>query len=152
LFSRVRRFTPVVCKTPIATTAIREMISAYSIRACRDHSPTQPVFVPDSLGQTAPVRRLPLIVVVAGLLTACGGSAKISTATGGSFRAYLTGNSVTVVFGATVHDAHNINQAYRRFKGSNVGIDDVLFQQGNAVMLWHLRPGADLTGITDCLK
>jgi hypothetical protein len=34
-----------------------------------------------------------------------------------------------------------------------VGIDDVLRQQGNAVMLWHQHPSdADLATITDCLK
>jgi hypothetical protein len=34
-----------------------------------------------------------------------------------------------------------------------VGIDDVLRQQQNAVMLWHEHPSdADLSEITGCLK
>ena len=50
-------------------------------------------------------------------------------------------------------DADNIDQAYRRFHAKNVGIDDVLREQGNAVMLWHAHPAdADLARITGCLK
>jgi hypothetical protein len=76
-----------------------------------------------------------------------------STATGGAFQAVLSDNSVTVVFGATVADANNINDAYHRFRGKNVGIDDVLRQQSNAVMLWHTHPlAADLSIVTACLK
>ena len=75
------------------------------------------------------------------------------TATGGAFRARLPDNFVTVVFGATVADADNINDAYHRFKGKNVGIDDVLNQQGNVLMLWHLHPqDVDLNFVTACLK
>jgi hypothetical protein len=76
-----------------------------------------------------------------------------STATGGAFHASLADNSVTVVFGVTVADANNINDAYHRFKGKNVGINDVLRQQANAVMLWHAHPlAADLSIVTACLK
>ena len=76
-----------------------------------------------------------------------------STATGGSFKTFLQDNDVTVVFGANEGDAANLDQAYRRFHAENVGIDDVLFTQGNAVMLWHLHPSdADRSAITDCLK
>jgi len=64
-----------------------------------------------------------------------------TTATGGAVKAHLADNSVTVVFGATTADADNINQAYHRFHSQNVGIDDVLRQQGNVVMLWHKHPG-----------
>jgi hypothetical protein len=50
-------------------------------------------------------------------------------------------------------DADNIDQAYRRFKASNVGIDDVLRRQENALMLWHVHPqDNDLSIITGCLK
>jgi DNA repair protein RadC len=60
---------------------------------------------------------------------------------------------VTMVFGETLVDADNINEAYHRFRSKNVGIDDVLRQQQNAVMLWHEHPSdADLSTITDCLK
>lgn len=75
------------------------------------------------------------------------------SATGGAYRAALNGNRVTVSFGATLEDAGNIDQAYRRFHAKNVGIDDVLRTQGNAVMLWHVHPtDADIATITGCLK
>jgi hypothetical protein len=124
------------------------------------------------------VGRLLLLLLIVGVLSACGASGQIyaaaktrsclaahgarigpasddlvaSTATGGAFRAYLVGNFVTVVFGATVADAKNVDDAYRRFAAKNVGIDDVLFRQGNAVMLWHLQPQSDVSGVSDCLK
>ena len=76
-----------------------------------------------------------------------------STATGGSIKAHLAGNFVTVVFGATVADANNIQQAYTQFAGKNVGLADVLRQQANAVMLWHEHPSdADLALVKGCLK
>jgi hypothetical protein len=76
-----------------------------------------------------------------------------STSTGGAFRARFADNAVTVVFGATVNDANNINDAYHKFSGKNVGLDDVLRQQSNVVMLWHLHPlDADITAVTTCLK
>jgi len=76
-----------------------------------------------------------------------------TTATGGALRAHLADNDVTVVFGATTADADNINQAYHRFHSQNVGIDDVLRQQGNVVMLWHQHPSdADAARITACLE
>ena len=126
------------------------------------------------------MRRSPLILlsfVVA--LAACGSSAKTytvsktrlclaahgativtpsddivaSTATGGAFRARFADNFVTVVFGATVADANNINDAYHRFRGKNVGINDVLSQNGNAVMLWHAHPqSVDQDAVSSCLK
>jgi hypothetical protein len=125
------------------------------------------------------VKRLPLLLLVVLALAACGPGAKTytasktrlclaahgarigvpfgdivaSTATGGAFRAQLTDNFVTVVFGASIGDANNINDAYHHFTGKNVGINDVLRQQGNAVMLWHEHPqAADLSFITACLK
>jgi len=76
-----------------------------------------------------------------------------TTSTGGAFRAHLGQNFVTMVFGQTLVDADNINEAYHRFRSKNVGIDDVLRQQQNAVMLWHEHPSdADLSTITGCLK
>ena len=83
--------------------------------------------------------RLLLLLLIVGVLSACGASGQIyaaaktrsclaahgarigpasddlvaSTATGGAFRAYLVGNFVTVVFGATVADAKNVDDAYR---------------------------------------
>jgi hypothetical protein len=76
-----------------------------------------------------------------------------STATGGAIRAQLPDNFVTIVFGQTIHDADNIAQAYVHFHAKNVGIEDVLHQQGNAVMLWHQHPSEeDLGEVTGCLK
>ena len=75
------------------------------------------------------------------------------SATGGSFRAQLPHNRVTISFGLTTGDADNIDQAYRTFHAKNVGIEDVLRQQDNAVMLWRFHPSdADVKTVTDCLK
>jgi hypothetical protein len=76
-----------------------------------------------------------------------------TTATGGAVRVRLRDNAMTLVFGQTQGDADNIDAAYRRFHASNVGIDDVLRQQGNAVMLWQQHPSdSDLATVTGCLK
>jgi hypothetical protein len=76
-----------------------------------------------------------------------------TTATGGALKANLVRNFVTIVFGATAADADNINQAYHRFSSSNVGVDDILRQQDNVVMLWHEHPSDhDLALVTSCLK
>ena len=75
------------------------------------------------------------------------------SATGGAFRAEFKDNRVTISFGLTNGDADNISQAYQTFHAKNVGIADVLRQQGNAVMLWRLHPSdADIKSVTDCLK
>ena len=75
------------------------------------------------------------------------------SATGGAFRVTLPHNHVTVSFGLTLDDASNIDQAYRRFHAANVGIDDVLRRQENAVMLWQSHPSADdIATVTGCLK
>lgn len=76
-----------------------------------------------------------------------------NSATGGAFTVQLVDNRVTVSFGETLTDADNIDQAYLRFKANNVGLDDVLRRQANALMLWHLHPeDTDLTTVTGCLK
>jgi hypothetical protein len=76
-----------------------------------------------------------------------------NSATGGAFHVAVAGNDVTVSFGETVGDADNLDQAYRRFRAKNVGIEDVLRRQGNAVMLWHEHPqDTQLGTITSCLK
>ena len=77
--------------------------------------------------------------------------ARYSTA--GAFRAHLGKNFVTVVFSESVELADGVNDAYHRFHARNVGIEDVLRQQGNVVMLWHEHPSdADQAKITDCLR
>lgn len=76
-----------------------------------------------------------------------------TTATGGAVKAQLPLNFVTIVFGETASDADNIDEAYRRFHAKNVGIDDVLREDQNAVMLWHQHPAdAEVAEITACLK
>lgn len=76
-----------------------------------------------------------------------------NSATGGAFRVAVAGNQVTVSFGETVGDADNLDDAYRRFRAKNVGIEDVLRRQGNAIMLWHEHPeDTQLGTVTSCLK
>jgi hypothetical protein len=76
-----------------------------------------------------------------------------STATGGAVKIHTHDNFLTLVFGKTVDDGNNIADAYRRFAAQNVGVNDVLIQNQNAVMLWHThwsQPDLDL--IAGCLK
>jgi hypothetical protein len=76
-----------------------------------------------------------------------------NSAKGGAFAVQLVDNRVTVSFGETMADADNIELAYRRFAAPNVGVDDVLRRQSNALMLWHVHPqDNDLATITGCLK
>jgi hypothetical protein len=76
-----------------------------------------------------------------------------NSATGGAFTVQLVDNRVTVSFGETGADADNIDQAYRHFKSTNIGLDDVLRRQGNALMLWHVHPqDNDIATISGCLK
>lgn len=76
-----------------------------------------------------------------------------NSATGGAFSVKLKDNRATVSFGETTTDGNNIADAYRRFHARNVGINDVLLEQQNAVILWHEHPSdADIAAITDCLK
>lgn len=125
------------------------------------------------------MKRLGLIAGLCALLVACGSGSRAlylekpsqaclakkgfrishrvdfvaSTATGGSFKTFLPANNVTVVFGDTESDAANLDQAYRRFHAENVGIDDVLYQDRNAVMLWHFHPSDDdRATVTGCLS
>jgi hypothetical protein len=75
------------------------------------------------------------------------------TSTGGAMQVRLRDNVLTLVFGATVDDADAINDAYQRFHNENVGIADVLRQQGNAVMLWRAHPSnEDVAAVAGCLK
>jgi hypothetical protein len=76
-----------------------------------------------------------------------------STATGGAFKARVRDNSVTIAFGSTEADATDVSDAYRRFRGRNIGINDVLHQQNNVVMLWRSHPSdSSLARITGCLR
>ncbi len=76
-----------------------------------------------------------------------------TTATGGAAQAHFDTNFVTLVFSDTIDKADNINQIYHRVRSKNVGIEDVLRQDQNVVMLWHAHPSdADLARVTACLK
>jgi hypothetical protein len=75
-----------------------------------------------------------------------------STATGGALRLRLQHNAVTLVFGETVEDADNINDAYHRFHAKNVGIEAVIRQDRNAVLLFRQHPtDTDLSTVQGCL-
>ena len=67
-----------------------------------------------------------------------------STATGGAFHVATAENAATVVFGETIDDANNINAAYHRFRAKNVGVDDVIAQERNVVMLFRVHPSDPL--------
>jgi hypothetical protein len=77
-----------------------------------------------------------------------------STALGGAVRADLPGtNAVTIAFALDKDETERIADAYRRFRGANIGIEDVLRPQRNAVLLWKEHPSpAQETLITDCLR
>jgi hypothetical protein len=76
-----------------------------------------------------------------------------STASGGAVRVRLSDNAVTLLFGQGPDEASNLADAYRRFHAKNVGVEDVLQTQGNAVLLWQIHPSAaDDSKVKDCLK
>jgi hypothetical protein len=76
-----------------------------------------------------------------------------STALGGAFRVHFADTAVTVAFGSNPKNAVGLDQAYRNVHAHNVGIDDVLRTQGNAVMLWQSHPSdSQVNSILDCLK
>jgi hypothetical protein len=76
-----------------------------------------------------------------------------STASGGAMRMHLADNDVTVLFGANDQEASNLADAYRRFHAKNVGIEDILRTDHNAVMLWQFHPSdADASAVSSCLK
>jgi hypothetical protein len=76
-----------------------------------------------------------------------------STASSGAMRVRLSDNAVTILFGASEDEANNLADAYRRFHAKNVGVEDILRTQNNAVLLWQLHPSAaDENSIHGCLK
>ena len=76
-----------------------------------------------------------------------------SNALGGAITVRLLGNQVTISFAEDRQEAERIVRAYQRFKGANIGLDDVLRPTHNAVVLWRSHPSdtAEQT-IRDCLK
>jgi hypothetical protein len=76
-----------------------------------------------------------------------------STALGGAFNVKLTGNQVTLAFAEDRKEAARIVRAYRRFRGKNIGLPDVLRPTHNVVALWEAHPsGTALQTIQECLK
>ncbi len=76
-----------------------------------------------------------------------------TTAEGGSVAARFPDNEVTVSFGVDRDGAEQIVRRYQRFRGKNIGLEDVLHAKGNAVMLWALHPlDSYVATIEGCLK
>jgi hypothetical protein len=76
-----------------------------------------------------------------------------STAEGGAFTVRFKDNLVTISFGLDRAGAEGTVRGYERFRGKNIGIEDVLKAKGNAVMLWALHPADTyLQTIEACLK
>ena len=78
-----------------------------------------------------------------------------TSAVGGSFKANLGDNYVTLVFGTDEGSGQNLADAYQKFAFPNVrsGLPDVLRRYNNAVTLWHEHPqDADLSLVVGCLR
>jgi len=77
-----------------------------------------------------------------------------STALGGAFVARIrSGQQVTIAFGLDEKEAERVARAYRRFRGRNIGIDDVLRPDRNAVLLWKAHPTiGDEATVNGCLS
>jgi hypothetical protein len=124
---------------------------------------------------------LPLLVLVGLLTSACGAKTSYTaaktrsclqargaqivhpaasdivatSAVGGSFKAMLGDNFVTLVFGTDEGSGQNLADAYQRFAFPNVrnGLPDVLRRYSNVVTLWHEHPqDADLSLVVGCLR
>ena len=76
-----------------------------------------------------------------------------AAAEGDSFSVRFPGNLVTLSFGLDRKGAERIVRGYQRFRGKNIGLEDVLRPSNNAVMLWSVHPkDAYIQTIEECLK
>jgi hypothetical protein len=76
-----------------------------------------------------------------------------SNALGGAISVRLPGNEVTLSFTDDRQEAERIVRAYERFKGKNIGLEDVLRPVRNVVALWAAHPSDNaLQTIHHCLK
>ncbi len=76
-----------------------------------------------------------------------------STASAGAFTVKFARNQVTISFGRDSAEAAQLAKGYVRVHGKNIGIEDVLRPQHNAVLLWAAHPSdAELGTVTGCLK
>jgi hypothetical protein len=126
------------------------------------------------------LRRVSLLLPVAVLVSACGGSGvgnyeleptrscledselrptqrKVdfvaSTALGGAMRVRIAQNDLSLAFGESEQEAERIEKAYRRFAPKRFPIQDVLRRDRNVVMLWGVSPTIDqLDAVNRCLR
>ena len=76
-----------------------------------------------------------------------------STALGGAMNVRFPDNQVTLTFGDDADEAFRLAQAYRRFRGPNIGIESALEEVKNVVLLWGITPAPGYRQtIHDCLK
>jgi hypothetical protein len=76
-----------------------------------------------------------------------------SAAPEGALRADLGQNEVTISFAEDDAGAEQIANAYRRFRGQNIGIESVLRVNRNVVLLWKETPSPGDEGVAEaCLK
>jgi hypothetical protein len=76
-----------------------------------------------------------------------------STALGGAFNVKFPHNQVTLAFALDRKEAQRIVQAYERFRGKSIGLEDVLRPVHNVIALWAEHPqDSDLKTIGNCLK
>ena len=76
-----------------------------------------------------------------------------AAAEGDSFSVRFPGNLVTLSFGLDRKGAERIVRGYQRFRGKNIGLEDVLHPSHNVVMLWAVHPkDAYVQAIEECLK
>jgi hypothetical protein len=75
------------------------------------------------------------------------------TALGGAVVAKLPShNQVTIAFALDQDETDRLAGAYRRFHGRNIGIEDVLRPDHNAVLLWKAHPSEkDISSVNGCL-
>jgi hypothetical protein len=76
------------------------------------------------------------------------------TALGGAVVVKLPStNQVTLAFALDQDETDRLAGAYRRFRGKNIGIEDVLRPDHNAVLLWKAHPTEqDISTVKGCLK
>src|SRR6266852_3437512 len=121
------------------------------------------------VGGPARILRVRRLVLLAGassvLLAVCGGASSYHLAATRACLAKAKGvklprnqvtfarNQVTISFGRDSAEAAQLAKGYTRVHGKNIGIEDVLRPQHNAVMLWAAHPSdAELGTVTGCLK
>jgi hypothetical protein len=72
----------------------------------------------------------------------------------GAMEAGFSENSATIAFERSDNDAKRLRAAYAIFAGAfDTPADDILFQEGNAVIVWSKTPTEDESGqVDECLR